>query len=130
MWKLLRNKKGQKTFTEYSITFFLVVAFLAAMGVYIRRTLQARVIAVERYVIGEVNSVFANNEYYNYLGNYAQQYDPYYAVSRGVRTVDSEIVERLLPVGAGKTEIYEKIYVQDVTNMDYVSNQLSPQYAD
>jgi hypothetical protein len=128
MLKLLQNNKAQNIFAEYSIIFFLVVAFMSAMGLYIRRTLQARVIGAAGYITREVNAVLADNTYYNYVGKYHRQYEPYYVASQGERTIDQEIDELTLP--AGNAGIYEKQHIRDITNMYSVSDQLSPQYAD
>ena len=124
MFKLLRNHKGQGITVQYTLTFFLVIAVIGAMTVYVRRAIQGRVRDARTYMVMTVNSVF-HDPSVNALGNLYWEYEPYYANADVTRGTDS--IERLsTPQPGGVTWID---YDSSVTT-NASSTQAPPRDAD
>ncbi|MFC1510574.1 hypothetical protein ACFL49_02830 [Candidatus Omnitrophota bacterium] len=80
--KRLKKKKGQAVSSEYVMVFFLVVASMTTMTVYIRRALQARVFDARNKM---VEIVAAESE-----AIVRWEYEPYYSQTDATaRRVDS-----------------------------------------
>jgi hypothetical protein len=124
--KRLKNNKGQGIISEYSLFFFVVTAFVIAMTVYVKRTVQARIHGAERYVMQQVNTAMLNPAN-NLVGGISGQYEPYYYASEGIRTTESTIIDREL--AAGKMGIFEKDIVNATSGFVGTTTQFSPQKA-
>ena len=88
MFKLLRQNKGQGISVQYSTTFFLVVAVVASMTIYIKRGLQARIHDARNYIFMTVNEVYSNSSI-NIVGDLRYEYEPYYANRETIQSIDS-----------------------------------------
>lgn len=111
---------------EYAITFFLVVAFVSAMSVYVRRTVQARIRGAAKYASHEAEEVWNNSEA-NLIGKFYGQYEPYYVQAQTYRTIESTIEQDVF--AAGKVGIHQKI-TNEQTITEATSRQLPPVNAD
>jgi hypothetical protein len=117
----LYNKKGQSLVVEYGITFFLVLALLTSISVYVRRVLQARTRDALYFMANTVKEVHPDNGYF--------QYEPYYANMISVRVEDSvETTQEFgaLPIGAGIIQRDLGKNVRSMTN----TWQAPPAFAD
>ena len=115
------NRKGQGMAVEYAITFFLVMAVLTSMSLYVRRLLQARARDALRFMAITVNKQHSEDGYF--------QYEPYYANMESVRVERSqETMEEFgaLPIGAGIIQRDTSRRVRTST----ITNQLPPAFAD
>jgi len=127
MFKLLKTKQGQAAYTEYAITFFMIVGIIMAMGTYVKRSVQGRIYSAHRSAFEDINAVFRNPAH-NFQGGIWAQYEPYYvanAMSLQRYTDRQETV--VLP--AGRDGIVE---YRDSGRKVYTSNkqQLAPVDAD
>jgi len=85
MLRILKNNRAQAVFGEYLLVFLIVVGFLTAMTIFVKRALQAKVYDARNYMYNTVAD--RTGDYYN--GTVAIEYEPYYlsynrAVTRGV----------------------------------------------
>ena len=98
MLRLLKTNCGQGAFVQYSTTFFLVVAMITAMGVYLRRTIQARIYQATSYSFEEVRRVHRDpqNEIPGVLW---AQYEPYYLNSVTLRSASQALITEIKPGG-------------------------------
>lgn len=112
---------------EYTLTFFLVITFALGMTVYVRRVVQAKVRGTARYAMNSIGTVFADPSL-NFVGNFYGQYEPYYQKSMAIRERESEIVDRMRPVG--KDGIIEKEIVHEDARSTTESYQAPPACAD
>jgi len=123
----MRNKKGQGIIAEYSLTFFLVTAFVFAMSIYVRRTVQARIRGALGTVVSEVNAVVRAADS-NLLGDVLPTYEPYYSSYQMERQQEFAVVEREYP--AGMMGIIDKATLNDIVSSAAVSIQYPPVNAD
>jgi len=78
------NKKGQAVLSEYVMIFFVVIAAIVAMTVFVQRSLQGRIHDARNYMIDSVtntgacdaNCLLATGATTNQI---PYQYEPYYA---------------------------------------------------
>jgi hypothetical protein len=123
MFKLLREKKAQAVIGEYLLIFFLVIAMITAMSIYIRRTLQGRMRdareTMVQIVIDRAGNV-ANGTVY-------REYEPYYLNSD--TTVTRTAVMRDSLYGGGGTGFNRKSY-DDTTAVRTISQTAAPRDAD
>lgn len=79
MFKSLRKNQGQSIIVQYVLTFFMVVAVITVMSVYVQRALQARIRGARNYAVISVNRAASDSRVVNLVGNprYAE-YEPYY----------------------------------------------------
>lgn len=96
--QVVMDKKGQGQIMELTVTFFLVVTFAMGMSVYVRRAVQAKIHGAAHYTARSVGEVYADPSL-NFVGNFYSQYEPYYQHAASLRERDSEVVDRILPVG-------------------------------
>lgn len=91
MINILSNKKAQAVMGEYVMTFFLIIAVMTTMTVFLKRTLQGRI----REAKGEMRNIVATRSGGIFTGEIHTQYEPYYVNT--VATVDrfSASVQRL-----------------------------------
>lgn len=124
MFRMLQNKKGQGMTVQYVLTFFLVVALVSAMSVYVRRTLQARIRGARNWMGITVNAVTSNPSY-NLVGNYLISYEPYYANQTAVREVDSSEIRQHMGNVPSSPGTFQLDYDHQVTT-ESTSYQLPP----
>ena len=129
MFKLLRNNKGQGVAVQYLLTFFLVVGFVSAMAVYVRRVVQGRMRDARIYMYQTVKNEVVSNPSYNIVGNLWLGYEPYYATQNATRVVDDRIVERHLPAFGASTGIYQ-LDLNKTADVRSLSDQAPPRNAD
>ena len=104
--------------SEYAITFFLIVAVISAMSVFVKRALQGRIFEARNAMIRTVNAVSPVAV--------PLEYEPYYVETRSeIKRSSSETVGLLggAPSGVATKDFLEKTEAQ--TN----SVQLSPKDA-
>ena len=77
------NKKGQSIMSEYVMIFFMVIAAVAAMTVYVQRGFEARIHDARNYMIDSVinSSACDANCMQAAGGNIFYEYEPYYALT-------------------------------------------------
>ena len=115
------KKIKAQVLSEYAISLVFVLITLSAMGVYVRRALQARIYAAKKGTFDIVRDAYVGP------GTIAPEYEPYYAnvdslASRGL----SE--EKNLSAG-GTTGIFKKNF-ESTTEIDSRSQQAPPSDAD
>ncbi len=124
-----RNQQGVVSSAEYTVTFFLVIAVVVAMTVYIQRSLQARMRDARQYMIATVSSQCDAN-CMNATGlpgksTIGEQYEPYYAQVQATVGTDSSVQKGLLAPGVGGTGIFmAQTNAENQSASD--SNQLPP----
>ncbi|MEI7999052.1 MAG: hypothetical protein WCH62_06055 [Candidatus Omnitrophota bacterium] len=102
------NQHGAAAFSEYVVTFFLVVGFIVTMTTYMQRTLQARVHDARTYMINAVSRECGVN-CMNATGlsstsyTIGEQYEPYYTQINATTNTDSLSHKGLLATGIGGT---------------------------
>lgn len=74
------GQRGQSVATEYVVIFFLAIAAIAAMAMYVRRAFQGRVYDARMYTIQKASQALG--------GAVPFEYEPYYAET------DSNLVKR------------------------------------
>ncbi len=116
MIRILKEIKGQSIAGEYALLFSLVVAVVIAMGVFIKRSIQARWFDTRDYIVLSANAYV--DGYYN--GPLYYEYEPYYT-NTTTDTKRAEIVEQRLlashsghPVGISRR--IEDMHVDMFTN--------------
>ncbi len=98
------NHRGVATMAEYAVTFFLVIALVMAMAVYIQRTLQGRMRDARIYMV-ETASSACGSDCLNATGLSADsttigmQYEPYYIQTNAVISRQDQNVKTLEGVG-------------------------------
>lgn len=105
--KLKHARKGQLVMSEYVLLFFVVVASISAMTLFVQRALQARhrdakmyavdlaAQACEQVSIGGVDCMGAAG-----VNGFAYEYEPYYGESKaniGRKSADKKVID-----GTGK----------------------------
>jgi len=125
MFKNISNNRAQSVMGEYVLTFFLVVAFMTSMTLYLKRALQSYV----REARLEMGDVIENRTFGFYRGNIITQYEPYYINSAA--SVDRRLSssDGLLPSPGFATGIYSKTFDESTTTQSR-SETLPPQLAD
>lgn len=78
--QILKNKRGQGQAVEYAVIFFIAVAAIAAMTVYVKRGVQARIRGARNYAWFQVNGVA--NKYV------PVEYEPYYVQTKTLKDED------------------------------------------
>ena len=121
MFKLLKNNKGQGATIQYALTFFFIVAAVTGMTVYFKRTLQGRIRDATFYMGDTVGNV--------YNGRIVRQYEPYYMVSGGDRSMEDTRAKALLGSFNSASGIYTD-KGRTVTRGKLYSNQERPGLAD
>jgi hypothetical protein len=128
MFKSLKNHRGQATVMEYVMMFFLVSALMAAMSLYVKRAVQARMRDARRYMVLQVNAVYTGNIA---LGNLTLGYEPYYLDSVTYRSQDTDdtlsLIGSTLPTAS--SGIFQAEY-DEVTRSRVFSNTAPPRNAD
>jgi hypothetical protein len=137
MFKQLINRKGQGMFVQYTLTFFLVVGFVTAMTVYVRRVVQARIRGAGDFMGNQVNEVWSDPAH-GIVGNFYLQYEPYYASTKARKQLKTLEVEKIIPAGKDGIAVKEYPYVlqgyniiaENTTTTETQSTQASPENAD
>ena len=124
MLRIISNKKAQAIMGEYVVTFFLVIGFMTAMTVYLKRALQSYVrdarLEMGAVVQNRTTGVF-------FVGNIFTEYEPYYLNQRSVVNRSGGTVQSLGP--GGTTGVYRKDFGEQ-TRTQSISNTIPPQLAD
>lgn len=126
----LRQKNGQAVFGEYVLLAVIVVAAVAAMSVYVRRTLQGRIRDSVMSSAETVRASFSSDggiTYTQYAGPIHLQYEPYYANRVSAIDQQSDGIRSLTAGGSSglfREDINDRIYIQTY------SNQAPPKDAD
>ncbi len=130
MARIAHSNSGQASLPEYVVTFFLVVAVIVAMSVYVQRGLQARIRDMRNYAVDtaskncdtdcKIAAGLTSNR------NIPYEYEPYYGlvVSQTKRLSDNNSVL----VGIGQEGLYKKT-TNEQTNSQTFSMQLPPREA-
>ena len=109
MFKILANRNGQGSVVQYSLTFFLVVAIVTTMSVFVRRAVQGKIFDGKNFMFNIVGDVYFNSELNFRGGGLAIEYEPYYLERDTQRVVDSTGVERGIVSGdAYPSGIYQQ----------------------
>jgi hypothetical protein len=125
MFKLLTNKKAQSVMGEYVLTFFIVVSFMTAMTIYLKRALQS-------YVRGgkvEMGSIVSSRTMGRYNGMTITEYEPYYLNSVAVVDRSLSSSESLAPSPGFSTGVFTKVFDESSTTQSK-SETLPPLLAD
>ena len=123
------NQRGTIFLSEYAVTFFLVIAVVTAMAVYVQRAFQARLRDARHYMIENVKSVCTDGDNVNCLraaGNsIGGQYEPYYTQVSSAVNREDQSQKGLLASGAGTSGIF--VGKESANNLGSSwSNQLPP----
>ncbi|MCR4337121.1 MAG: hypothetical protein NUV91_04870 [Candidatus Omnitrophica bacterium] len=129
MFKKLKNSQGQGVGVQYALTFFLVVATVAGMSLYVQRTLQARIRGATRMVpLVVANATEIGFETGYLVGDISIQYEPYYLNTVATRQVTSRETRQLRDTGIGTSGSFQHDVDQTVS-VGAVSGQASPRRA-
>jgi len=120
VFPIIKGNKGQGTAVEYALVFFVVLAVISGMTVYVKRVLQARAVDSLHYM---ANTVAAD-----YSGSFRYQYEPYYMDVNSIKVVEAEdmVGEKQGVPGTG-IAVFE---YDDWTRQKTRSNQLPPSFGD
>ena len=130
MFISLKNRKGQGITAEYTITFFLVVAIISSMTVYLRRSMQARIRNSYNYMMKSVLDGYPSSaRLRQYTNGIPVWYEPYYARVSSNRVVDSVETRRGFASPGFTSGVAEKEY-DTSTTLRMLSNQAPPTMAD
>ncbi|MCP3685696.1 MAG: hypothetical protein GY861_23870 [bacterium] len=122
MLRQLKGNQGQSTVSEYVMIFFLVIGVIVTMTVYVKRTLQARVIDGRNFMIATAREALGNSV--------RKEYEPYY--TNTVMTPDRYTRKTIDLQGSGvggSSGRFLKTTV-DLKNIHAVSRTLPPRDAD
>ena len=109
MFKILANRNGQGSVVQYSLTFFLVVAIVTTMSVFVRRAVQGKIFDGRNYMFNIMGDVYFNSELNFRGGGLFREYEPYYLERDTQRVMDSRDVERGIVSGdANPSGIYQQ----------------------
>ena len=134
-----RRISGQTILPEHVLVYFLVIAAVAAMAVYMQRGLQARVRGARIYMVDLASKGCSDADKKGGLdcqgaagvknaGGINQEYEPYYGKSGTEVTRDQSQNNVLLEGGNGSTGIAGKTFAER-TEITSVSGQLPPKDA-
>lgn len=121
------GNKGQAILSEYVMIFFVVIAALMAMTVYMQRGLQGRVYDARNYMINSfLTSGACDDNCQRATGNISYEYEPYYTqtlsdVERNAQTDSRSTTGNPAVIGA----IYKKTKDEKTAAMTS-STQLPP----
>ncbi len=124
----ISGKKGQSSLPEYVVTFFIVIATVVAMTVYIQRSIQAKVKDSRDYMVGLASGECGSDCRAAARisgGSIPHEYEPYYGKVDSQVSRNSNVWTGL----AGGTN--RQFYKRAVENVETTSNseQLPPQAA-
>ena len=72
MFIRFRQRQGQSVIGQYAITFFVVIAMISVMTIYVRRGIQGRIYAAKKHMIETIRAGATGVAI-------PDQYEPYYA---------------------------------------------------
>jgi len=122
MFKTLRRKRGQSYIVEYALTFFVVIAVILSITLFVRRAVQARIRDARNFMVLSANGA--------YVGNVAFEYEPYYLDTSSNRFATTDDERLLEPSGPSLTSgIFTLDKKGDETTIRAVSNQAPPREA-
>ncbi len=121
----INGKNGQSSLSEYVVTFFVVIATVVAMTVYIQRSIQAKVVDSRDYMVGAAASECGPDcmAAARISGSgIPGEYEPYYGKVDSRTTRNSDVRTGL--TGGADRQFYKKA----VENVETTSNseQLAP----
>ena len=126
MARTATNSRGQSSLPDYVVTFFVVVAALTAMTIYIQRSIQAKFRDSKEYMVTlAAKECTDDNCRAAAEGGVTDQYEPYYGNVDSTTSRNSD-VKTGLSGGSGKR--YYKLAVEN-TETDSYSEQLLPKDA-
>lgn len=125
MFKLIKKEDGQAAMGEYVFTFFIAVAFITAMTVYMKRSVQGRYLAVRNKMVNDV----ANRTTGYYNDGFFVEYEPYYVHRVGTRYEDNFTEKRLREGVGGGAGIFTKD-IDEWRGMRIFSETAPPRNAD
>ena len=130
MKKQRRSQSGQSILSEHIMIFFVVIAVVAAITVYVQRALQARIHDARDYVISSVaNSAVCDANCVRAAGNITAEYEPYYTQMTVQSQQNNDQSRTSMP---GKAMVIGAIYgksFNEATQTGSVSCQQPPQCA-
>jgi|CXWL01.1.fsa_nt_gi hypothetical protein len=100
MFKILNQKNGQSSMSQYVLVFFMAIGSIVAMTTFIQRTLQARIRDTRNYMLDNVKT------YGNVTTNMHYEYEPYYSNTSTI--VGRSKNEQIDLVAGGATGIFRK----------------------
>mgnify|MGYP007077447480 CR=1 FL=1 len=125
MLRTINNNRAQSVMGEYVLTFFLVVAFMTAMTLYLKRSLQGYV----RDAKNQMGNVVENRAAGFYTGPVYTEYEPYYTNSMAAVSRSLGQTDRLAPSPGFTTGIFSKTF-NERTDSQIKSDVLPPKLAD
>jgi hypothetical protein len=127
MFRMLRDNKGQGTAVQYALTFFLVVAVVSAMTVYVKRAIQGRLRDARWYMARTVDQVYSDPSF-NIAGDLWLGYEPYYVNTNTHRFVDRTTGIQTVP--GSLAEGIHQYEIDATTTLKTSSPQAPPAEAD
>lgn len=125
MFKNLRDNKGQGIAVQYVLIFFIVIAFVSSMSVYVRRVLQGRIQDAGDFLVKQVSAIHSNAEM-NFLGNLVREYEPYYIKTDSFRSASSDTLRREDVFAPAANVGVFRLDVDDRTHVKSISEQKRP----
>jgi len=128
MSKERRFECGQAILSEYVMIFFVVIAAIVAMTVFVQRSLNARIHDARDFAISAVNGVCDAN-CQEAAGNVTYEYEPYYTQ---LTAQSQQNQEQTFWATNGSANIIGAVYgkiVNEATQANAVSGQLPPECA-
>ncbi|MBF0511592.1 MAG: hypothetical protein HQL13_04595 [Candidatus Omnitrophica bacterium] len=122
------DNKGQSIMSEHVMIFFVVIAALSAMTLFVQRAFEARVHDAHTYLIKQVNSACDANCQMAANG-IGYEYEPYYTRTLSFVAQNSEDMSTIQKGHeASFTSVYGRSYHQK-TSATVNSSQLPPECA-
>ena len=130
MSKQWRSHSGQSVLSEQMIIIFIVIAAIAAITVYVQRSLEARIHDARNFMVDAVaNNSVCDANCLLATGNIMHEYEPYYMQ---MATSSLQNQEQEITAAQGNAQAIGAIYGQsdnETAQSNTVTNQLPPEWA-
>jgi len=118
------NRRGQSVLSEHVMVFFVVIAAIVAITVFVQRSLEARINEAHNFMISSVNDPsVCDSDCQAATGGVTNEYEPYY--QQAFSSVDQNSQD-FHTTGAGSANVIGAIYNKE-SNEQTQSNSFSIQ---
>jgi hypothetical protein len=125
------NNKGQASLSEYVMIFFVVIAAIVAMTVFVQRSLEGRIHDARNFMISSIaDSKVCDTNCLNATGgSIANEYEPYYSLILSDVQQNAQENSGLTQGNSAETGSKYIKNTNDLTQTIATSKQLPPQCA-
>ncbi len=130
MAQIMAGNKGQSSLPEYVVTFFIVIATVVAMTVYIQRSIQAKVKDGRDYMVSVASQSDACDASCRAAAGISgsgipREYEPYYGKTDSHTSRNSSVSANLIG-GADRADRQFYRNTEETVETNSVSSQLPP----